>query len=798
MHVVKVYGLTWLSRQNLKQRLTQRNTYIALGLLVAGIAYWRCLPAPLFNEPFANILISRQGELLAAHIADDEQWRFPETNQLPEKFRHAIIEFEDRRFATHLGFDPLAFTRALYLNIKQQRIVSGGSTLTMQVMRLARHNPPRTLWEKTKEIALAIRLELSYSKQEILGLYASHAPFGGNVVGLQAAAWRYYGRSPEQLSWAEAATLAVLPNNPGLIHPGRSRDRLQQKRDALLRRLHAAGKFNELDLSLALLEPLPDAPKPLPRYAPHLLETLMHRFPRQHRFESTLNKTIQSKVEDIVHSHANHLALQRIHNLAVLVVDNNTFEVLAYVGNSVYQDNSEHGYAVDIVQRPRSTGSILKPLLFARMIQEGEILPKTLIADLPTQYGGYMPENFDRDYRGAVPAQVALARSLNVPAVRMLREHGVDRFYDFLQHLGMTTLHRRADEYGLTLILGGAEGTLWDMTNMYANLSFLAKQENTTEELFYSQLKILQQQTSKTGNKAEIGTAAAWTTLNALIEVSRPGQDNYWEEFSSSRKLAWKTGTSFGMRDAWAIGNDPRYTIAVWAGNANGEGRPDMTGVLTAAPVLFDVFNQLEATPFWFNKPLTLMKPVQACKDDGYLANDNCDAEEQWIPKESHFDKTTPYHQIVHLDSHGIWQVHGDCERVSRMQHKGWFSLPQGQAYYYQRYHPNYRPIPALRPDCRTHIAAAGAQGPMDLLYPLPATRIYIPIDLAEKKSRSVFEAVHARADAIIYWHLDNRYLSKTQVYHQQAIDIMPGEHVLTLVDDHGNRLVRRFEVLGK
>jgi penicillin-binding protein 1C len=765
---------------------------------MAGIAYWRCLPQPLFTDPFANILLSREGELLAAHIAADEQWRFPETNQVPEKFRQAIIAFEDQRFAAHLGFDPIAFARALYLNVKHRRIVSGGSTLTMQVLRLSRHNPPRTVWEKIKEIALAVRLELSFSKQEILGLYASHAPFGGNVVGIQAAAWRYYGRSAEQLSWAEAATLAVLPNNPGLIHPGRYRDRLQQKRDALLRRLFAQEKFGALDLSLALLEPLPEAPKPLPRIAPHLLETLMQRAPQQHRFESTLNKNIQTKVEEIVRVQAGNLALQRIHNLAVLVVDNDTFEVLAYVGNSQYQDDSELGYAVDIVQRPRSTGSVLKPLLFARMIQEGEILPKTLIADLPTQYAGYMPENFDREYRGAVPAQVALARSLNVPAVRMLREHGVDRFYDFLQNIGMSTLHRRADDYGLTLILGGAEGTLWDITGMYANLSFLAKQENASNELYYSKLKVLQQQTTKTTNKAEIGTAAAWTTLNALIEVARPGQDNYWEEFSSSRKLAWKTGTSFGMRDAWAIGNDPRYTIAVWTGNASGEGRPEMTGVLSAAPILFEVFNQLDATPYWFTKPLTLMKPVQVCKDDGYLANDNCAAEEQWIPKESHFDTTTPYHQRVHLDSNGAWQVHGDCERVSRMQHQSWFSLPQGQAYYYQRYHPDYRPIPALRPDCRRYIAAAGSSGPMDILYPLANTRVYIPIDLAEKKSRSVFEAVHARGDAIIYWHLDDRYLGKTQVYHQQAIDIMPGQHLLTLVDDHGNRLTRRFEVLGK
>lgn len=458
------------------ERLRRRApVLIVLGL--AGIAFWQCLPNPLFRDPAASILLARDGELLGARIAADEQWRFPPMEQVPEKFHTAIVSYEDRRFFYHPGIDPLALARAVYLNIKHGRVVSGGSTLNMQVIRLARHHPPRSYLEKIIELFLAVRLEAGYSKNDILALYASHAPFGGNVVGLEAAAWRYFGRAPDKLSWAESATLAVLPNSPALIHPGRNRASLRAKRDGLLRVLHAERHLSDIDLDLALREPLPEQPFALPQNAPHLLETLrLEATDARHRFHTTLDQRTQLAAQEVIAQQIQTLALQGIYNAAALVVDNESFEVLAYAGNAQWSVDNTRGYAVDIVRRPRSTGSILKPLLFASMLQAGEILPTTLVADVPTQYAGYIPENIDKLYRGAVPAQVALAQSLNVPAVRMLKEHGVNRFYDFLQHIGMSTLQRRPEEYGLTLILGGAEGTLWDITGMYANLAQLAMQ----------------------------------------------------------------------------------------------------------------------------------------------------------------------------------------------------------------------------------------------------------------------------------------------------------------------------------
>jgi penicillin-binding protein 1C len=775
----------------------RRRALVVLALTLAAIGYWRSLPDPLFADPLSTIVLARDGELLGARIADDGQWRFPPIGEVPDKFATAIVAYEDRRFHRHPGVDPLALARAVKLNLAQGRIVSGGSTLSMQVVRLARGRAGRSYASKLVEMLLALRLELGYRKAEILALYASHAPFGGNVVGLEAAAWRYFGRSPERLSWAEACTLAVLPNSPALIHLGRHRELLQAKRDRLLRRLHQDGRLGALDLELALREPLPAEPLPLPQHAPHLLATLRAEVPDRHRIATTLDATLQRAATGATRARVGELARQGVHNAAALVIDNRSFEVLAYVGNADWSVDSERAYAVDIVRRPRSTGSILKPLLYATMLDAGEILPQTLVPDVPTQFSGYMPENFDRSYRGAVPAEVALAQSLNVPAVRMLRQHGVNRFYDFLRHLGMTTLVRRPEEYGLTLILGGAEGTLWEVVGLYANLAYLARQEGPGAAPNYRQLRLTLADRDESARRSEIGPGAAWLTLNALLEVARPAEEGYWKNFASSRKIAWKTGTSWGMRDAWAVGNTTHYTVGVWTGNASGEGRPGLTGATAAAPLLFDLFNHLEPGT-WFAPPAAHLRQVEVCRNDGYLANGDCPSERQWVPRDSHFAQVSPHNLVVHLDPGGRFRVHGGCERVARMRHVGWFVLPPGQEHYYRRHHADYRPLPPYRADCERQGTTRVGRGLMDFLYPNLGTRLYIPMDLAEKKGRVVFEAVHRDPGVTLYWHLDEQYVGATRTFHQRALDIAAGAHQITIVDPQGNRLSRAFEVLGR
>jgi penicillin-binding protein 1C len=774
----------------------RRLLYILAAILVAaGVAYAAMLPKRLFAQPLSTIMLDRNGELLGARIAADGQWRFPPGEQVPDKFKLALVEYEDKRFFSHPGIDPLALARAVFVDLKARRIVSGGSTLTMQLARLARGREQRGVRDKLVEMVLATRLELAYSKDEILALYAANAPFGGNVVGLEAASWRYFGRSPQQLSWAEACTLAVLPNSPALIHPGRNRTTLLAKRDRLLKRLHERGYIAELDLTLALKEPLPGAPLPLPNEAPHLLDTLRRLYPTRHRFETTLDRAMQRMATHELEQHARTLAARDVYNAAAIVIDNRTFDVLAYVGNAERVQMDRNGYAVDIVRRPRSTGSILKPFLFAAMLEAGEILPRTLVPDVPTQYAGYMPENFDRAYRGVVPAEVALAESLNVPAVRMLKQHGVQRFYALLEHAGMSTLVRPPEEYGLTLILGGAEGTLWDIASMYANLAHVARQIYPGQPVFYRRPRVLLTENIDTQRAADFGAASAWLTLRALLEVNRPGEESNWRQFATSKHIAWKTGTSWGLRDAWAVGNTSRYTVGVWVGNATGEGRPGLTGATAAAPLLFGLFGRLPSSD-WFVEPTLLMKEVEVCRNDGYLANGACETRKELVPRSSHFDRLSPYNQRVHLTPDGRYRVDSSCESLDRMRHENWFVLPPGAEHFYRRRNAGYRPLPPFRADCDG--AQLAAQTPMELLYPHAGTRLYIPIDLNTQRGRAVVEAVHRDPNATLHWHLDDRYIGATRTYHQQAIDVEPGTHSLTVVDGEGNRLSRRFEVLPR
>ncbi len=783
------------------RKLFSRRTAAVGGALavIVGTAFWRCLPDPLFTRPVSSVLFARDGSLLGAQIAADGQWRLPIGQHVADKFTAALLAYEDKRFYRHPGVDPIAMLRATYLNMKHRRVVSGGSTISMQVIRLAREHRQRTYLEKLVEMIWALRLEIGTSKAEILALYAAHAPFGGNVVGLETAAWRYFGRAPDNLSWAEATMLAALPNNPALVHVGRNRGELEEKRNRLLHRLHENGVISDVELRLSLVEPLPDKPQPLPRLAPHLLETLASRDTGEvRRYESTIDAKLQRAVQGMVGRQAEVLRLQGINNAAAIVIDNQQFEVLAYVGNSRWSVDEAGGHAIDLMHRPRSTGSILKPFLFARMLDAGEILPQTLIPDLPTRYAGYVPQNYDRTFRGAVPAQLALIRSLNVPAVRMLRHHGVDRFYDFLQWAGMSTLHRQPRDYGLTLILGGAEGTLWDITSIYANFAHLARQGPFSPAPTYRTPKILATDSTTTHRRAGVSPGAAWLTLDALVDVVRPGLEGNWKTFRNTQRIAWKTGTSFGLRDGWAIGSTAKYTVGVWVGNATGEGRPGLTGVSVAAPVLFDIFNRLDGAE-WFPRPDFALKEVAVCQNDGYLSNVSCETESAWAPRYSHFEQVSPNHRLVHLDETGTWRVHGECESVDNMQHLSWFVLPAGQEFYYRRYHTGYRPLPHYRKDCEGYaVAGDDHRGPIHFLYPSTGSRIYIPVDLSGKKGGAVFEVAHRDPEATLFWHLDDRFIGTTKTFHEQALTISNGFHTVTVVDQDGNRLRREFEVLDK
>jgi penicillin-binding protein 1C len=496
------------------------------------------------------------------------------------------------------------------------------------------------------------------------------------------------------------------------------------------------------------------------------------------------------------------LARQQVYNAAAIVIDNVTFEVLAYVGNSNgdiprFLANGDApqegtGHAVDIIRRPRSTGSILKPLLYAAMLEDGTLTPRMLLPDVPTHYEGFAPENFDRQYRGAVRADEALAHSLNIPAVRMLRTYGVARFADLLRHAGMTTLSRPADHYGLTLVLGGAEGNLWDVAGMYASLAAMARTGVEQDPPGFRKPVALLGARAVNHQQTAIGAGSAWLTLDTLLEVPRPGEEGHWRSFASSRAIAWKTGTSFGLRDGWAVGTTSRYTVGVWTGNASGEGRPALTGSTMAAPLMFALFNGLPSSA-WFDRPTYALRAIDVCENDGFLTTGECVATSAWVPASSHFDALSPHNVRVHFDD-ARQRVDGACESPGRMTHASWFVLPPAQEFYFRRTHAEYRPLPAMRADCQN---AQGSRAALAVLYPDPNARVLIPRELDGSRGRAVFEAVSRRRDATLYWHLDGEYLGETHTFHQQSLDMDPGSHILTLVDDQGERVERRFQVVA-
>lgn len=757
---------------------------ILFGILL--IVYYFCLPKELFKTPTATVVESRQGTLLGAKIADDGQWRFPVIDSVPRKFETCLLQFEDGYFYEHFGFNPISMAKAIGSNISAGKTVRGGSTLTQQVIRLSRRKN-RSYFEKFIELILATRLEFRYSKKDILKLYASHAPYGGNVVGLDVASWRYFGLQPYQLSWAESATLAVLPNAPSLIYPGKNQQRLLGKRNRLLKKLLAEKYIDSTTYDLALLEELPQKPYRLPKTAPHLVEQIAKTAKGQ-RIKSSLDENLQDNVNSIVQKYHQSLRQNQVHNAAVLVLDVKTREVLSYVGNT--QTTKENQKDVDMVQANRSTGSTIKPLLYAAMLDAGELLPDMLVADVPTQIAGYTPENFNEDYSGAVEAKSALARSLNIPAVRLLQSYGLAKFRDQLDVFKLGGLNKSADHYGLTLILGGAESNLWDLCKTYANLASTLNHFNESSSEYFSAefadptlMKEALEFGEKSTQKTVFDAASIYLTFEAMKEVNRPEGNESWEFYDSSKEIAWKTGTSFGNKDAWAIGVTKDYVVGVWVGNADGEGRPNVTGVSSAAPILFDVFDVLPASD-WFQKPFDEFIDIDVCVKSGYLATDICPKKTISIPNKENYVKACNYHQMVQLDSQKQFRVNSSCVDLSIAVSESWFSLPPLMEFYYKRTHPIYKPLPPFRNDCKSTNAP-----PMEFIYPKNGSRISLTKNFEGKKNEVILKLAHAKPETEVYWYLDDRFISQTKDFHEIGLIPDLGRHKITVVDAIGNEV---------
>ncbi|GAA4850778.1 penicillin-binding protein 1C [Algivirga pacifica] len=742
-------------------------------------------------------LESAEGDLLGAVIAEDQQWRFPASDSIPQKFETALLLFEDEYFYYHVGVNPVSIFRAIHQNFLAGRIVSGGSTISMQTVRMAYGNQKRTYPQKFLELLAALKLELYYSKKEILQQYADHAPFGGNIIGLKAASYRYFGRPAHKLSWAETAMLAVLPNNPASIFPGKNQERLKEKRDQLLHKLNERGFLSQDELYLAKQEQLPSSPKPLPQLAYHLLRRGINEGHKGSNIKSTLQTYLQKEASRKLNRYSRKMKYNQVHNAAAIILDISSGNTLAYVGNTS-STMGDHGQHVDIITSRRSPGSLLKPILYAAALDEGLMMPKQLLPDKPLFYKGFTPRNFDKAYRGMVPADDALVSSLNVPFVHLLIEYGHEKFHQKLQEVGFTHFNQPADHYGLSMILGGGETSLWEISAVYASM-VRAFQNYTERPLhkwyaqedyhpnYYTPTTPKNEQLSKDGPLRVLSIRYA---LEAMQRVERPDQEAGWKYYGSARNIAWKTGTSFGHRDAWAIGVNGKYLVGVWIGNADGEGRPGLTGVSAAAPLMFDLFSlvqgSLELEEYYGEE-------IMVCKQSGMLASKNCpDAYPMQLETYMTKGNQCQYHKVLHLNKEATHQVNSSCYAIGEMVNQEWFILPPVEAWYYQRFHPEYKNVPPFLSHCKQ----TDSKTYFDLIYPHSYRKVHIPIDQEGQRGHAVFEAAHEDASTNIYWHIDNQYLGSTKSTHQIAVQAPKGVHLLTLVDDLGNEIKQEFEVV--
>ena len=749
-----------------------------IGLLILFILYLIIpLPSPLFKTDYSRVVTDENGEYLRVFLNSNEQWIFPpsETDRIPEKLKIAVINYEDSYFKWHWGFNPVSIVRAAYQNISEGKIVSGASTITMQVARLM--NPkPRTIINKILEILLAVKIEFHYSKDNILKAYLGHAPFGGNIRGYKAAALKYFQKSPKGLSWAEAAALAVLPNAPGLVTPFSRNKLLRQKRDKLLKKLYKHKIIDHSTYKLSLLEPIISKVYPFQITAPQFTERAINQNKKDFLIKTTLNIELQQYLEFMVKQYSSELQRQGIKNCAAIVLETKTGKVKAYIGSQDYFDIKNQGM-IDGIIANRSSGSVLKPFLYALSIDDGIVIPQTLIKDIPSYFNGYSPQNFDSEFSGIISSKEALIRSLNVPAVRLLNTYGIFKFYSFLKAAGLTTLFRSAEDYGLPLIIGGAEVNLFDMTMLFRGLA----NGGVFQKSYFIEKDSLKNR-SKTSQL--ISPGACYLTLKMLKDLRRPGTDNFWRRFQNQKPIAWKTGTSYGAKDAWAIGVSPKWTIGVWAGNFDAEPNSNLTGVGSAAPLLFEIFNYLTADEQnkWFEKADIDFKSVTICKETGFLAGPYCDEKENVdVPFNMAPLKICPYHKNIFIDPKTGYEVCSYCWGKNHLE-KHVLVFPSDVNYYLRKRGQIVETIPPHNPKCTIQTD----NNPIDILYPIEMTKILLPREFNGKQEKLIAKVAANRQNDKIFWYIDNTYLGTTQSRHEKSIALSKGWHHLSVIDEDG------------
>lgn len=724
------------------------------------------------NTSYSQLILDKDGKVLGAFLSRDDKWRMKtELSEISPELKSAFLEKEDKYFHYHFGVNPISLTRALFNNIVSGKRTSGASTITMQVARLLEPKK-RTYFNKLIEVFRAFQLELHYSKDEILQMYINLVPYGGNIEGVKSASVIYFGSLPQKLSPAQITTLALIPNRPTTLALGKDNPEILKERNKWLKKLGKADVFSKEELESALIEPLGVKRQDIPKIAPHLSQRIIKSYPQKENIYTTIQANTQIKIQNLASNYSKRVSKLNIYNVAVLVVKNSTLEVEAYVGSQDFNDKAHQGQ-VDGITAIRSPGSTLKPLVYALGMDLGKLTPKTTVADIPTNWQGYAPDNFDKKFRGKISIEEALSHSLNIPAVDILNQITVPVFVEKLSKAGFKSISKKKKDMGLSMILGGCGVNLEEIAGLYTIFS---------HEGDYQPLRFLKNDTTKIKTTI-ISPISAYSIAQTLTLATRPDLPKAYEQSLQKPSIAWKTGTSYGRRDAWSVGFNQDYTVAVWVGNFTGEGVPELTGSEIATPLLFDVFNNLPNTN---TKLLVSPKDIQfrlVCVESGLPPNEFCKNQvtDYYIPLISP-SQTCQHMKEYYISVDEKFMYLPDCLPQSGYKKKMFPNLSANLLTYYEAEKMPYEKTPNIHPECEQYIENGGTNAPQ-IISPLDKKTYIVP----EKNIPDLLLKAYIYNDSKkIYWYLDDKLYKEVSPQENAFFKPSLGKTKITCIDEKG------------
>ena len=756
---------------------SKKNSKRAGIALVGSIALFFLLnvlfPLPTKIE-YSTILTDSKGEVIHAFLTSNEKWRMKtELSEISSLLRKTIVQKEDKYFYTHFGINPIAIARAFFMNLFTGQRTSGASTITMQVAR-ALEPKQRNIIGKLKELFRATQLEIKYSKAEILQLYLNLVPYGGNIEGVKSASILYFGKNPDHLSLAEITVLSIIPNRPSTLVIGKNNEEIIKQRNKWLKRFAKEKIFTPKEIEDALAEPLLAKRGVVPKLAPHLAYKLKQS--GGDIVKTNLQLNTQMKVEKLVEDYVRTLRLSSIKNAAVMIVDNETHKVIAYIGSGNFYDTTDGGQ-VNGAAAVRQPGSTLKPLVYGLCFDEGLFTPKKIMNDVPVNYAGYAPENYDKHFNGPVSIEYALEHSLNIPAVKALNLLGKEKMIEQLSTIGFKQIQAKQKGLGLSMILGGCGTTLEQLTGLYSCFA--------NEGLYYRSSFV--QADASSHAKRIISADASFMITDILSRINRPDFPLHWQATAHLPKIAWKTGTSYGRRDAWSIGYNKKYTVGVWVGNFSGVGNSELSGAHTATPLLFRIFNTLDydVDRAWFTPPKELEQRM-ICSETGLPPAAHCSnlVLDYFIPGISGTQTCYNLEEIAISENEKISYCKS-CQPVNGFKRKTYKLLAPELQNWMQTNGIAFEPIPAHNPTCEKIFTNAAPQ----IKFPVNGTEYLI-----SKKNPEPLQLVCETGNDVsrVYWYINNQFYKAAQAGSKQFFLPTEGSIKISCTDDKGrNRDVR-------